>query len=284
MSLHKLYSSFVSHFTVDLMVIFSVVSGACKSILIILISNLLTSWFLGALSVFHILTFEMNFCPCTRAFMSHALIGRWTHSTSLRSLLWVHARKANTFTWLTFKWTQLQSCTETQSVKDPHLSWAYTWSAVPVSPASVLGAGAAAACGTKLKEAAAVFGRRRAGEEEQSPICGEAAVSSARRGGRSESEQEELQPVWSQREGGSSDNRAALPRVVNTFKEAWVWRGPQHPNTRTRCWGGSWTFTASMQSFHGLIPHFATLTNTQTLFWKTGTHDLKACFLYPPRQ
>lgn len=141
------------------MVIFSVVSGACKSILTILISNLLTSWFLGALSVFHILTFEMNFCPCTWAFMSHALIGRWTHSTSLRSLLWVHARNANTFTWLTFKWTQLQSCTETQSVKDPHLSWAYTWSAVPVSPASVLGAGAAAACGTQLKEAAAVFGR-----------------------------------------------------------------------------------------------------------------------------
>lgn len=104
------------------MVIFSVVSGACKSILTILISNLLTSWFLGALSVFHILTFEMNFCPCTWAFMSHALIGRWTHSTSLRSLLWVHARNANTFTWLTFKWTQLQSCTETQSVKDPHLS------------------------------------------------------------------------------------------------------------------------------------------------------------------
>lgn len=199
------------------MVIFSVVSGACKSILIILISNLLTSWFLGALSVFHILTFEMNFCTCTWAFMSHALIGRWTHSTSLRSLLWVHARNANTFTWLTFKWTQLQSCTETQSVKDPHLSWAYTWSAVPVSPASVLGAGAAAACGTQLKEAAAVFGRRRAGEAEQSPICGEAPVSSARRGGRSESEQEELQPVWSQREGGSSDNRAALPRVVNTF-------------------------------------------------------------------
>lgn len=104
------------------MVIFSVVSGACIRILIILISNLLTSWFLGALSVFHILTFEMNFCPCTWAFMSHALIGRWTHSTSLRSLLWVHARKANTFTWITFKWTQLQSCTETQSVKDPHLS------------------------------------------------------------------------------------------------------------------------------------------------------------------
>lgn len=177
MSLHKLYSSFVSHFTVDVMVIFSVVSGACKSILTILISNLLTSWFLGALSVFHILTFEMNFCPCTWAFMSHALIGRWTHSTSLRSLLWVHARNANTFTWLTFKWTQLQSCTETQSVKDPHLSWAYTWSAVRVSPASVLGAGAAAACGTQLKEAAAVFGRRRAGEVEQSPICGEAPVS-----------------------------------------------------------------------------------------------------------
>lgn len=84
----------------------------------------------------------------------------------------------------------------------------------------MLGAGAAAACGTQLKEAAAVFGRRRAGEVEQSPICGEAPVSSARRGGRWESEQEELQPVRSQREGGSSDNRAALPRVVNTFKEA----------------------------------------------------------------
>lgn len=266
------------------MVIFSVVSGVCKSILTILISNLLTSWFLGALSVFHILTFEMNFCPCTWAFMSHALIGRWTHSTSLRSLLWVHARNANTFTWLTFKWTQLQSCTETQSVKDPHLSWAELTpgarfpSVLPLCSAQGLLLPAV----HSWKKLPPCLGG--AGEVEQSPICGEAPVSSARRGGRSESEQEELQPVRSQREGGSSDNRAALPRVVNTFKEAWVWGGSQHPNTRTRCWGGSRTFTASMQSFHGLIPHFTTLTNTQTLFWKTGTHDLKACFLYPPRQ
>lgn len=264
------------------MVIFSVVSGACKRILIILISNLLTSWFLGALSVFHILTFEMNFCPCTWAFMSHALIGRW-HTAHL----WDHFSGCTREKPTRSHDSHLngRSCSLAQRHKASKiLTWAYTWSAVPVSPASVLGAGAAAACGTQLKEAAAVFGRRRAGEEEQSQICGKTAVSSARRGGRSKSEQEERQPVWSQREGGSSDNRAALPRVVNTFKEAWVWGGPQHYNTRTRCWGGSWTLTASMQSFHGLIPHFTTLTNTQTLFWKTGTYDLKACFLYPPRQ
>ncbi|KAL4005237.1 LOW QUALITY PROTEIN: hypothetical protein ACER0C_004950 [Sarotherodon galilaeus] len=62
----------------------------------------------------------------------------------------------------------------------------------------------------------------KSGRKEQLSFCGQAAVSSARRGGRSESEQEELQPVWSQREGGSSDSRAALPRAVNTFKEGRV--------------------------------------------------------------